>query len=94
MNPKKLEFEIQRLLGDKDATRKSGIYEYLLTGDERKLSIRAYARQGHQCAICDEVFDFDDMRADHIQVWSKGGHTTPANCQILYRDYNLKKDAQ
>ena len=29
-------------MGDEDVTRKSGIYEYLLTNDERKLSIRAF----------------------------------------------------
>ncbi len=103
LDPKKLELEIQRLMGDEDVTRKSGIYEYLLTGDERKLSIRAfdrrdalaaYERQGHKCAICGEVFDFDDMHADHIKAWSKGGHTTPDNCQMLCRDCNLKKGAQ
>ncbi len=41
LDPKALESEIQRLLGDEDVTKKSGIYEYLLTGDERKRSIRA-----------------------------------------------------
>ncbi len=103
LDPDALESEIQRLMGDEDVTRKSGIYEYLLTGDERKLSIRAfdrrdalaaYERQGHKCAICGEVFDFDDMQADHIKAWSKGGHTTPDNCQMLCRDCNLKKGAQ
>ena len=34
-DPKKLEKEIQRLMGDEDVTKKSGIYEYLLTGEER-----------------------------------------------------------
>ena len=103
LDPKKLEVEIQRLLGDEDVTRKSGIYEYLLTGDERKLSIRAfdrrdalaaYERQGHKCAYCGETFEFEEMHADHIIAWSKGGHTTPDNCQMLCRDCNLKKGAQ
>jgi len=78
LDPKKLELEVQRLLGDEAVTRKSGIYEYLLTGDERKLSIRAfdrrdalaaYERQGHKCAICGEAFSFEDMHADHIKAW-------------------------
>lgn len=103
LDPKKLELEIQRLFGDEDVTRNSGVYEYLLTGDERKLSIRAferrdalavYERQAHKCAICGETFDFEEMHADHIQPWSKGGHTTPDNCQMLCRDCNLKKGAQ
>ena len=61
LNAKELENEIQRLMGDEDVTRKRGIYEYLLAGDERKLSIRAfdrrdalaaYERQEHKCVRC------------------------------------------
>ncbi|MBQ6471739.1 MAG: HNH endonuclease [Victivallales bacterium] len=101
--PKALEQEIQRLLGDEDVTRKPGIYEYLLTGDERKLSIRAfdqrdrlaaYERQGHKCVYCGKSFDFGEMHADHITPWSKGGRTVPENCQMLCRDCNLKKGNQ
>ena len=100
LDPKALEVEIQRLMGDEDVTKKSGIYEYLLTGSERALSIRAfdrrdalaaYEKQHHKCAICGEEFEFEEMQADHIKPWSKGGHTTPENCQILCRDCNLKK---
>lgn len=103
LDPKKLEAEIQRLMGDEDVTKKSGIYEYLLTGEEKCLSIRkfdrrdalaAYEKQGHKCSICGEEFGFDEMHADHITPWSKGGHTTPDNCQMLCRDCNLKKGAQ
>lgn len=100
LDPKKLELEVRRLLGDEDVTKKSGIYEYLLTGSERALSIRAfdrrdalaaYEKQHHNCAICGEEFEFEAMQADHIKPWSKGGHTTPENCQMLCRDCNLKK---
>lgn len=103
LDPKVLEAEVQRLMGDEDVTKKSGIYEYLLTGDERKLSIRAferrvqlaaYEKQGHKCAICGEEFEFEQMHGDHIVAWSKGGHSTPDNCQMLCRDCNLKKGAQ
>jgi len=91
LDPKALELEIQRLMGDEDVTKKSGIYEYLLTGEEKKLSIRAfdrrdalaaYEKQHHKCAICGEAFEFEDMHADHIKAWSKGGHTTPENCHV------------
>jgi len=103
LDPKELEVKIQKLLGDEDVTKKSGIYEYLLTGDERKLSIRAfdrrdalaaYERQDHKCPLCEEIFEFEEMQADHIKAWSKGGHTTPDNCQMLCRDCNLKKSNQ
>ena len=100
LNAKKLEEEIQRLMADEDVTRKSGVYEYLLTGEERCLSIRAftdrdrraaYERQKHKCAMCGKTFDIKDMHADHIKPWSKGGTTTAENCQMLCRDCNLKK---
>ncbi|MCD8334785.1 MAG: DUF262 domain-containing protein [Clostridiales bacterium] len=35
LDPNSLELEIQRLMGDEDVTKKSGIYEYLLTGVEK-----------------------------------------------------------
>lgn len=89
-----------RLMGDEDVTRKAGIYEYLLTGEERVLSIRAfdrrdklaaYDRQHHKCALCGEEFEFEEMHGDHIRAWSRGGKTTPDNCQMLCRDCNIKK---
>jgi hypothetical protein len=39
---KKLETEIQKLMTDDDVTKKSGIYPFLITGDEKYLSIRAF----------------------------------------------------
>ena len=39
---KKLEEEISRLMQDEDVTKKSGIYEYILTRNEKYLSIRAF----------------------------------------------------
>ena len=103
LDPVALEKRIQELLADDDVTRASGIYEYLLTGDERKLSIRqfdrrtkqaAYEKQGHKCAICGKEFPLEKMHADHITPWSKGGHTTPDNCQMLCVDCNLSKGAR
>ena len=100
LDPAALEENVQRLMGDEDVTRKSGIYEYLLTGNERLLSIRsfdrrdkraAYERQDHKCAYCGEEFEFEEMQGDHIIPWSEGGKTIPANCQMLCRECNLKK---
>lgn len=41
-----------------------------------------------------EHFEYEEMHADHIVPWSKGGKTVPDNCQMLCRDCNLKKGAQ
>ena len=100
LDPKELEKKIQELLGDDDVTRKPGIYEYLLTGKENCLSIRqfarrdaltAYERQKHKCVKCGKEFDFEEMQADHIMPWSKGGKTIPENCQMLCKLCNATK---
>ena len=39
---KKLEEEIMHLMQDEDVTKKSGIYEYILTSNEKYLNIRAF----------------------------------------------------
>ncbi|WP_322631515.1 HNH endonuclease signature motif containing protein [Aedoeadaptatus coxii] len=87
-------------MGDEDVSKKSGIYEYLLTGEEKLLSIRsfdrrdklaAYERQKHICPLCHKEFEFEEMHGDHIVPWSKGGKTVPENCQMLCRDCNIKK---
>ena len=99
-NANEVEEQVKELMEDVDVTKKKGIYEYILTGDERKLSIRAfnarqkreaYEQQGHKCAGCGEDFEFNEMQADHIIPWSKGGKTVPENCQMLCITCNLKK---
>lgn len=99
-NAAKLEEIIAQLMQDEDVTSKRGIYEYLLSGDERKLNIRAfsdimkreaYERQKGICAKCGEYFEINEMEADHITPWSEGGKTTAENCQMLCRDCNRRK---
>lgn len=33
----------------------------------------------------------DDMDADHVAAWSKGGKTSPENCQMLCKSHNRAK---
>ena len=61
--------------------------------DTRDVAV-AYERQGGRCAICGKSFDLSKMHADHITPWSKGGHSTLKNLQMLCRDCHLKKGAQ
>ncbi|MBR2520547.1 MAG: DUF262 domain-containing protein [Selenomonadaceae bacterium] len=95
-----LEQKISRLLKDKEVTNKRGIYEYLLTGDEIHLSLRqfdddikqeVYERQSGICAKCKKHCELEDMEADHIDPWSKGGKTTIDNCQLLCKNCNRRK---
>lgn len=96
----KLEEEIAILMQDNDVTKKSGIYEYILTRDEKYLNIRvfddnmkreAFERQTGICVKCEEQFSIEEMAGDHIIPWSKGGKTTAENCQMLCTRCNAIK---
>ena len=103
-DPAAMEQEIVRLMEDDDVQKKSGIYEYLLSGreNERALNIRAftesqkraaYERQKRICAKCRRHFELAEMEGDHIVPWSKGGKTVPENLQMLCRRCNgMKSD--
>ena len=100
LDPHNLEQEIKILMMDDDVSKKSGIYPYVLTRDEKHLSIRtftdnqkraAYERQSGICSKCGEHFEYNEMEADHITPWSEGGKTIPENCQMLCKDCNRRK---
>jgi len=97
-----LEERIKALVDDDEVENKKGIYEYLLSGDERCLGLRAfspkiaqkvYEKQQGFCAKCGQHFEISAMEADHIVPWSKGGLTVEENCQMLCRHCNRTKSA-
>uniref|UniRef100_E6PCN4 HNH nuclease domain-containing protein n=1 Tax=mine drainage metagenome TaxID=410659 RepID=E6PCN4_9ZZZZ len=99
----KLEMDVARLMQDDDVTKKSGIYDYVLSGNERALNIRqfsenmrreAYERQAGVCPVCGAHFEIGDMEADHITPWSQNGRTNALNCQMLCKDDNRKKSGK
>ena len=99
-NSDKLEEQVKSLMMDDDATKKSGIYSYLITGQEKYLNIRsftdsqrreAYERQKGICPNCNKHFEIEEMEADHITPWHTGGKTTSDNCQMLCRECNRRK---
>lgn len=101
--PAHLENEISRLMADEDVTHKAGVYGYLLTGEEKYLSIRAfsdrdkraaYERQKGICPLCGQHFKLCQMQADHDIPWSKGGKTVPENCVMLCKKDNIRKSNQ
>ena len=51
----------------------------------------AYERQKGICPKCGKHFEINEMQADHITPWSKGGKTAQDNCQMLCADCNRKK---
>ena len=108
LDAKKLEAEVAKLMQDEDVTKKSGIYPYLLTGQQRHLSIRAfsdkmkreaYERQKGICPHCKgenkgKKWEIEEMEADHITPWHEGGKTTAQNCQMLCKQDNRTKSGK
>lgn len=99
----KLEIEISRLMQDEDVTKKSGIYTYVLTKNEKYLNIRtftdkqkreSYEKQKGICVKCTKHFELSEMEADHITPWHEGGKTNSENCQMLCLDDNRKKSGK
>lgn len=98
-----IEREVTELMLDEDVTKKSGVYAYVLTRNEKYLSIRtftekqkreAYERQNGICVKCKKHFEIEEMEADHIIPWSKGGKTTAENCQMLCKQDNRVKSGK
>ena len=98
-----LESEIAKLILDDDVSKKSGIYPYLLTKNEKYLSIRAfsdamrqkvYEKQKGICVECKEHFEISQMEADHITPWHAGGKTNEENCQMLCVNCNRRKSGK
>ncbi|HOK39383.1 MAG TPA: DUF262 domain-containing protein [Bacteroidales bacterium] len=99
----KLEEEIAALILDDDVTNKKGIYPYVLTRNEKYLSIRAftdamkqkvYEQQKGICVKCNKHFEITEMEADHITPWHEGGKTIEENCQMLCKNCNRTKSGK
>ena len=97
-----IEKAITELIKHEDKIKLKGIYEYILTGDQRCLSPRkfpeniknkVYEKQNHKCKVCSEVFDLSEMEADHRRAWFDGGETTEDNCDMLCRQHHYEKTA-
>jgi hypothetical protein len=102
-NTKEIEEETEKLILDDDVTKKSGIYPYILTRNEKYLSIRAFSdatkqkifeKQKGVCVVCKEKFEIEEMEADHITPWHEGGKTTDKNCQMLCKECNRRKSGK
>ena len=90
-------------MSDDDVSNRRGIYEYLLSHNEKYLSIRAftdnqkraaYERQKGICPICKAHFEYEKMEGDHITPWVEGGRTEDANLQMLCKSCNRRKSSK
>lgn len=107
-NSNDVEKTVSALIEDDEFDNKKGIYEFILSGEEKYLNLRtfhpkekaqAFERQIVEgtgkatCPRCDssKLYGLNEMEADHIVPWSKGGKTVLDNCQMLCKYHNGSK---
>lgn len=64
-----------------------------------KQTTAAKAKDKSNCPLCavgdnankKRIYDFKEMDADHVAAWSKGGDSSPANCEMLCQTHNRAK---
>jgi hypothetical protein len=85
--------------------RETKLLEVRVFDDATKKSV--YAQQSaeaqqagqsncHHCAMGNDankvkIWKLEDMDADHVEAWSKGGATSVGNCQMLCKTHNRAK---
>ena len=60
---------------------------------------RAKKKETSNCPLCaigheankKRIWKLEEMDADHVEAWSKGGETTEKNCQMLCKTHNRAK---
>ena len=104
----KLEKEIVKLLENEEVSNQKGIYDYVLTRNERSLNLRTfddqtkhriYEKQKGICSLCKgenkkKKWQFEEMEADHKTPWHEGGKTIKENCQMLCKNCNRTKSGK
>ena len=117
-DPGKVSADVRRLYGDPYITKKRGIFEFILGGqqDLRLLEVRVFddatkhsvyekqtsaaeANSSSNCSLCaighdankSRIYKLNEMDADHVSAWSKGGGSTADNCEMLCITHNRAK---
>jgi len=106
-DPTTLEKRIKELIEDDEVENKKGIYKFLLNGEkdqsslnlrdfDKKITSKVYERQNGICPMCDfsKHYEFEEMEADHIIPWVKGGKSVEENCQMLCMHHNRTKSGK
>ena len=73
-----------------DATKKSVYAKQTVNAEKRKISNCPLCAIGHE-SNKSKIWSFNEMDADHVTAWSKGGSSAAKNCQMLCRTHNQAK---
>lgn len=73
-----------------EATKKRVYLAQTKEASEKGISNCPLCAIGHE-ANKTRIYKLDEMDADHVSAWSKGGATTEENCQMLCKTHNRAK---
>lgn len=73
-----------------EATKKATYAAQTAAAEKKHISNCSHCAIGHD-ANKEKMWKFDEMDADHVAAWSKGGKTVAKNCQMLCKTHNRAK---
>lgn len=73
-----------------EKTKKAVYTAQTATAEAKGVSNCSYCAIGHE-ANAGKIWPYNDMDADHVSAWSKGGATEAANCEMLCKPHNRAK---
>jgi len=73
-----------------EATKKSVYKKQTIQAEKKKVSNCSLCAAGHE-ANKGKIWKLDEMEADHVSAWSKGGKTSIKNCEMLCKTHNRAK---
>ena len=73
-----------------DATKRSVYQAQTKKAEEQGVSNCSYCAIGHD-ANSARIWKLEEMDADHVSAWSKGGATSAENCEMLCKSHNRAK---
>lgn len=73
-----------------EPTKKAVYAEQSKTAEAKGISNCSYCAIGHD-ANKGKIWSLNDMDADHVSAWSKGGSTEKENCEMLCKPHNRAK---
>ena len=73
-----------------DATKRRVYEAQTRIAKEKGISNCSHCALGHESNRA-RIYSLDEMDADHVSAWSKGGATSEENCEMLCKTHNRAK---
>ena len=73
-----------------DATKQAVYKKQTKIAEEKGISNCSYCAIGHDANKA-KIWKLNEMDADHVSAWSKGGATSIENCEMLCKSHNRAK---